>query len=78
MPLSFPSSPTTNQQSTQNGRTYQWDGYAWNLVANVAGHASTHGVSGADAVTIAASQVSDFGSVARSSVGAYGKTLLFG
>lgn len=33
MPLSFPSSPTTGQQSTQNGRTYSWTGYAWELVA---------------------------------------------
>jgi hypothetical protein len=33
MPLSFPSSPTVGQQSTQNGRTYSWTGYAWELVA---------------------------------------------
>lgn len=78
MPLSFPSSPTVGQTSAQNGRQYTWDGYAWNLSSNVAGHASTHGAGAADAVTIQASQVSDFSSVARSSVGAYGKTLLFG
>lgn len=34
MPLSFPSSPTVGQTSTQNdGRTYSWTGYAWELVA---------------------------------------------
>jgi hypothetical protein len=33
MPLSFPASPTVGQQSTQNGRTYSWTGYAWELVA---------------------------------------------
>ena len=33
MPLSFPASPTTGQQSTQNGRTFSWTGYAWELVA---------------------------------------------
>lgn len=66
MALSFPSSPTTNQQSTQNGRTYQWDGYAWNLVANVAGHASTHGAAGADPVTIATSQITGLAAVATS------------
>ena len=33
MPFSFPSSPTVGQQSTQNGRTYSWSGYAWELVA---------------------------------------------
>ena len=33
MPLSFPASPTVGQTSTQNGRTYAWTGYAWELVA---------------------------------------------
>ena len=57
MPLSFPSSPTVGQTSTQNGRQYTWDGYAWGLSSNVAGHGSTHGASGSDPVTIAASQI---------------------
>lgn len=34
MPLSFPSNPSVGQQSTQNGRTYQWSGYAWEIVAS--------------------------------------------
>jgi len=33
MPLSFPSSPSVGQQSTQNGRTWAWTGAAWELVA---------------------------------------------
>ena len=33
MPFSFPSSPSVGQQSQQNGRTYSWSGYAWELVA---------------------------------------------
>ena len=33
MPFSFPASPSVNQQSTQNGRTYSWSGSAWELVA---------------------------------------------
>ena len=33
MPFSFPSSPTVGQQSVQNGRTFSWTGYAWELVA---------------------------------------------
>jgi hypothetical protein len=33
MALSFPASPTVNQQSTQNGRVYYWTGYAWELYA---------------------------------------------
>ena len=31
--LSFPANPSVGQQSTQNGRTYSWTGYAWELVA---------------------------------------------
>jgi hypothetical protein len=34
--LSFPSSPTAGQQSVQNGRTFTWTGYAWELVASTA------------------------------------------
>jgi hypothetical protein len=34
MPLTFPASPTLNQQVTQNGRTYQWTGSAWEFVAS--------------------------------------------
>ena len=38
MALSFPSSPTTGQQSTQNGRTYSYAGNnAWELVATGSG-----------------------------------------
>jgi len=37
MPLSFPSSPTTGQQSTQNGRAYAWSGSAWEFVATGGG-----------------------------------------
>jgi hypothetical protein len=37
MPFSFPSSPTVGDQSTQNGRVYQWTGSAWELVATPSG-----------------------------------------
>lgn len=33
MPFTFPSSPTVGQQSTQNGRVYQWTGSAWEIAA---------------------------------------------
>jgi hypothetical protein len=69
MALSFPSSPSVGATSTQNGRTFTYDGYAWNLSSNVAGHASTHGSGGSDAVTIAASQITGLATVATS--GAY-------
>jgi len=71
MPLSFPSSPSVGQQSTQNGRTYQWDGYAWAIVANVSTHASTHGASGADPVAIAVSQISDLAAGANAAARMY-------
>lgn len=29
MPLTFPSTPTTNQEATVNGRVYRWTGSAW-------------------------------------------------
>jgi len=37
MAFSFPASPTTGQQSVQNGRTYSWTGSAWELVATGSG-----------------------------------------
>ena len=40
MPFSFPASPSVNQQSTQNGRTYSWSGSAWELVAASGGGGS--------------------------------------
>ena len=58
--ISFPASPTVGQVSSQNGRSYSWSGYAWEIVASVAGHAATHGVAGGDAVTVTTAQVSDF------------------
>lgn len=55
--MSFPASPTTGQQATEGERLFQWDGYAWSLVANVTGHADTHAAGGSDPLTIASSQV---------------------
>ena len=37
MPLNFPSNPTVGQQSTQNGRTYQWSGKSWRFVSSGGG-----------------------------------------
>jgi hypothetical protein len=50
MAFNFPSNPTLNQQSTQNGRVYNWSGTAWELAASVASHKSTHAVGGSDAL----------------------------
>ena len=66
MPLSFPSSPTIGQTSAQNGRTYTWSGYAWELASNVAGHAASHAAGGGDPLSLSASQVSGLASVATS------------
>lgn len=57
MSITFPASPTSGQTAAVNGRTYSWDGYTWNLVANVPGHASSHATGGVDALSLAASQV---------------------
>ena len=62
MPLSFPSSPVSGQTSSQNGRTYQWSGYSWDLIYNVTNHASNHASTGTDPVTILSSQISNFNS----------------
>jgi len=52
MSITFPASPTSGQTAAVNGRTYSWDGYAWNLVANVPGHAASHAAGGSDPLTI--------------------------
>ncbi|NDG18993.1 MAG: hypothetical protein EB117_12080 [Betaproteobacteria bacterium] len=36
MPFTFPTSPSVGDTSTQNGRTYSWSGYAWEIVATPA------------------------------------------
>lgn len=61
MPSSFPSNPTINQTTIQNGRTYQWSGYSWDFVANIAQHSSSHSVSGTDPLNISISQINDLG-----------------
>lgn len=62
MSLNFPSSPSLNQQSAQNGRMYQWNGYTWDLISNIANHSSSHTASGSDPITIVSSQVTNFNS----------------
>jgi hypothetical protein len=48
MPLTFPQSPTLYQQATTGGRTYQWNGEAWEIVGNgVAGPTGPTGATGA-------------------------------
>jgi hypothetical protein len=41
MAISFPSSPTVNQQSLQNGRTYYWTGYTWDIYSDPSSSATT-------------------------------------
>ena len=48
MPLTFPSSPSLNQQTTTGGRTYSWNGHAWELVGSgIAGPTGVTGPAGA-------------------------------
>lgn len=58
MPLTFPSNPSLNQQTTTGGRTYSWNGQAWELVGSgiagptgVTGPTGPAGVAGATGVT---------------------------
>lgn len=67
--MTFPASPTSGQQATEGGRLFAWNGSnAWELVANVTGHAASHASGGADAVSIAASQITA-GTVATARLG---------
>lgn len=48
MPLTFPSSPSLNQETTTGGRTYRWNGQAWELVGSgIAGPTGPTGAAGA-------------------------------
>lgn len=52
MPLTFPSSPSLNQETTTGGRTYKWNGQAWELVGSgIAGPTGPTGAAGAAGVT---------------------------
>lgn len=48
MPLVFPSNPSLNQETTTGGRTYKWNGQAWELVGSgIAGPTGPTGSAGA-------------------------------
>jgi hypothetical protein len=52
MPLTFPSNPSLNQQTTTGGRTYSWNGQAWELVGSgIAGPTGPAGESGSVGAT---------------------------
>jgi len=50
MPLTFPSNPTNGQQTTTGGRTYSWNGQAWELVGS--GIAGPTGATGAQGLSV--------------------------
>lgn len=52
MPLTFPTGPTSGQQTTTGGRTYEWTGQAWALVGSgIAGPTGSTGPSGSTGAT---------------------------
>lgn len=65
--MTFPASPTSGQQATEGGRLYQYNGSnAWELLANVAGHAAQHATGGSDVITPAS-----IGAVATSGLASF-------
>ena len=47
MPLTFPTGPAVNDQTTTGGRTYRWNGEAWELVGSgIAGPTGPTGPAG--------------------------------
>jgi len=83
--IDFPNSPTVDDVFTAGNSSYRWTGTAWvsNNLGEVewddvtdkpasftpSAHASSHGAAGADAITIAPSQIS--GTTISSKTGAY-------
>lgn len=61
--IDFPNSPTLNQTFSASNRTWKWNGTTWETVASTTiaptAHASSHAAAGADAVTLAQSQVTN-------------------
>jgi len=46
MPISFPSSPSLNQQYTSAGRTWYWNGSIWQSLGTAQGLTGTQGAQG--------------------------------
>jgi hypothetical protein len=69
MALSFPTAPTSGQQTTTGGRTYEWNGQAWELVG--AGIAGPTGPTGGDGPT---GPTGDAGATGATGAGATGPT----
>ena len=50
MPITFPTPTTIGEQFASGGKTWQWNGYAWNSIANAAAIGAT-GIQGATGPT---------------------------
>ena len=73
MPLTFPSSPTLNQETTTGGRTYKWNGQAWELVGSgIAGPTGSAGPTGASGSAGAAGAAGSTGPTGPSVTGPTG------
>ena len=44
--LNFPSNPSLSQTYSENGKTYQWDGYSWNNKTGASGYTGSIGFTG--------------------------------
>jgi hypothetical protein len=72
MPFSFPASPSVGDRSTQNGRAYVWDGYAWGLATS--GQIATVSDGSITDVKVAPG----ISPTKINQIGAYAATILFG
>jgi hypothetical protein len=52
MAISFPSSPSLNQQYTYNGRTWSWNGTAWQSVGTIQGVQGLQGIQGVQGISV--------------------------
>lgn len=46
MAINFPTSPTLNELYTSGGRTWMWNGYAWDIQNRVIGYTGSQGATG--------------------------------
>lgn len=65
MPITFPTPTTIGEQFASGGKTWQWNGYAWNSIANASALGAT-GATGPAGTTVQTYQATYYKSVDQS------------